>query len=94
MTQKNVVLGRKVAPCSEIPHYPPGVRIPQEDIRKYGLDSVYRYMIARGRGASRKTSLGMGASTPVVITNIHGGILQRASTPGQIGPTTEDLKDL
>ena len=25
-----------------------------EDIRKYGLDSVYRYMIARGRGASRK----------------------------------------
>jgi hypothetical protein len=51
---KNVVMGRFVTPCEQIPYYPPGVRIPKEDVRRYGLDSVYRYMIARGRGASRK----------------------------------------
>jgi hypothetical protein len=50
--QKNFVLGRKVSPVSEIPYYPPGTRIPKEDVRKHGLDSVYRYMFARGRGAS------------------------------------------
>lgn len=54
MKQKNVVLGRRVTECDGIPYYPPGERISQEDVRKYGLDSVYRYMIARGRGASRK----------------------------------------
>lgn len=52
--QKNVILGRQVPPVSEIPYYPPGTRIPKEDVRKYGLDSVYRYMFARGRGASSK----------------------------------------
>jgi hypothetical protein len=36
--QKNMVLGRTVTPCEEIPYYPPGVQIPKEEIRKYGLD--------------------------------------------------------
>jgi hypothetical protein len=52
--KKNVIDGRPVRPVSEIPYYPPGTRIPKEDVRKYGLNSVYRYMVARGRGASRK----------------------------------------
>jgi hypothetical protein len=52
--QKNFVNGRNVPPCEEIPYYPPGTRIPRDEFFKYGLDSVYRYMIARGRGASRK----------------------------------------
>lgn len=34
----------------------------EESVRKYGLDSVYRYMFARGRGASCKILLGTGVS--------------------------------
>jgi hypothetical protein len=52
MAIKNVINGRKVTPVSEIPFYPAGIRIPKSDVIKYGLDSVYRYIFARGQGGS------------------------------------------
>lgn len=52
--RKNWVNGREVPPISEIPFYPPSMKIPKEDVIRYGLDSVYRYMFARGRGATRR----------------------------------------
>lgn len=51
---KNVINGRKVCSASDIPFLGSLKGLSRQDYLWYGLDSVYRNMIARGQGASRK----------------------------------------
>ena|SRR3990167_10884254 len=54
MKKKNIVNGRMVCDCSEIPFIGSLRGISKLDFLYYGLESPYRKAIARGQGGSKK----------------------------------------
>lgn len=91
---KNVVFGRKVSPVNEIPYYPPGVRIPKDEYYKYGLDSVYRWVFARGQGGSAKDVTWSKAKHMHVCCNSKYPWRHFKNCPKALRNAPDDLSDL